>query len=68
MIRNSEIRHHRIVDLRRKITNGWTIEQLREFCKNRLDVSTPTITSYIDEAAAPYREKYQKQKEKYGNE
>ena len=55
------IRHNRILDLRKKIQNGWTLEQLKDYCLNNLKVSKPTADSYIEEAAAPFRKKYQEQ-------
>jgi len=53
------IRHNRILDIRSKIQKGWKMEQLIAFCTDRLQVSKQTATSYIDEAAEPFRKKYQ---------
>ena len=55
------IRHTRVLDIRCKITKGWSMEELLDFCKVNLGVSKVTADSYIDEAAAPYREKYEKE-------
>ncbi len=57
--RRQEIRHIRILDLRSKISKGWSMTDLLNFCKMNLGVSKVTAISYIDEAAAPYREKHQ---------
>jgi len=57
----NQIRHNRIVDLRKKITKGWTINDLMGFCQLNLKVSRPTAISYIDEAAEPFRKKFQEQ-------
>ena len=63
--RENQIRHTRVLDLRKKIHNGWTLKQLHNFCGTHLKVTRETATSYIDEAAAPYRKKYaQEQKNK----
>lgn len=59
--RENQIRHNRILDIRKKIKSGWTMPALMEFCLLKLQVSKPTATSYIDEAAAPYRKKHQEQ-------
>ncbi len=57
----NQIRHNRILDLRKKIAKGWTITDLMGFCQLNLKVSRPTAISYIDEAAEPYRKKFQEQ-------
>ena len=57
----NQIRHNRILDLRKKITNGWTITDLMGFCQLKLKVSRVTAISYIDEAAEPFRKKFQEQ-------
>jgi len=56
-----QIRHNRILDLRKKIAKGWTMTDLMGFCQLNLKVSKPTADSYIDEAAAPFRKKFQEQ-------
>ena len=61
MIKSGKIRHFRVIDLRRKILKGWTMDQLEELCKTKLGVCGITATSYIDEAAEPFRKKYQKE-------
>ncbi len=57
----SQIRHGRIIDLRKKIEKGWDISSLMGFCQLKLKVSKPTAMSYIDEAAEPFRKKFQEQ-------
>ena len=57
--RANQIRHNRILDLRKKINKGWSMSDLMGFCQLKLQVSKPTATSYIDEAAAPFRKKFQ---------
>ncbi len=57
----NQIRHNRILDLRIKITKGWTIQDLMGFCRLNLKVSKSTAISYIDEAAEPFRKKFQEQ-------
>ena len=59
--RKQGIRHNRIIDLRLKMERKWTPKELMNFCLVNLDVSKATATSYIDEAAEPYRKKYQKE-------
>ena len=61
MSRYEQIRHNRILDLRKKILKSWTMEELMAFCVNKLQVTKVTATSYIDEAAAPYRKKHEQQ-------
>ena len=56
-------RHTRILDIRLKLQKGWNYPQLKQFCKTNLRVSNTTAISYIDEAAKPFREKYQKELE-----
>ena len=60
MLQN-QIRHNRILDLRKKILKGWAMQDLMGFCQLSLKVSRPTAISYIDEAAAPFRKKFQEQ-------
>lgn len=62
MVSRKGVRHTRILDLRQKVLQGWTMEDLMGYCVTRLQVSKTTATSYIDEAAAPYRQKYQEAK------
>ncbi len=57
--RQQQIKHNRILDLRRKLHLGYTEKQILEFCKTNLGVSAPTAQSYFEEAAEPYRKKYQ---------
>lgn len=59
--RENQIRHSRVLDLRKKILSGWTMQQLHDFCKTHLDVARVTAISYIDEAAEPYRKKFQQE-------
>lgn len=56
--RVKEIRHIRVLDIRSKIAKGWNIADLMKFCLDNLKVTKQTATSYIDEAAEPYRKKY----------
>jgi hypothetical protein len=56
-----QIRHNRILDLRKKIAKGWSMSDLMGFCQLNLKVSKPTAISYIDEAAEPFRKKFQEQ-------
>ena len=58
-LKSKEIRHNRILDIRSKIAKGWTMESLMNFCTERLGVTKQTATSYIDEAAEPFRKKFQ---------
>jgi len=62
-LQNRQIRHNRILDLRKKIDKKWTMPQLTKFCITKLQVSKETATSYINEAAAPYRKKYQEEEQ-----
>ena len=62
--RTNQIRHSRILDLRSKISKGWNMKSLLSFCDTNLKVSRVTAVSYIDEAAAPYRKKYEKEENK----
>lgn len=67
---SNQIRHNRVLDIRKKILSGWSMKQLHDFCKTHLDVAKVTADSYIDEAAAPYRKKYEQEsnlKEKISN-
>lgn len=57
--KQQQIKHNRIIDLRRKLLRGFTEKQIINFCLNNLKVSVPTARSYFEEAAAPYRKKYQ---------
>lgn len=56
-----QIRHLRVLDIRSKIAKGWKLKDLGDFCTQKLGVSPSTATSYIDEAAAPFRKKYEKE-------
>ncbi len=60
---NAQIRHNRILDLRKKIQYGWDMQRLMSFCINNLGVSKQTATSYIDEAAEPFRKKFREAKD-----
>ena len=55
------MRHLRVLNIRSKISRGWNRLDLLDYCKVNLGVSKLTAVSYIDEAASPYREKYQKE-------
>ena len=55
------VRHIRVLDIRSKISKGWGMQDLLNYCKVNLGVSKVTAISYIDEAAVPYREKYSKE-------
>jgi hypothetical protein len=57
--KNKAVRHTRVLDLRKKVLAGWKMEDLMGYCVTRLGVAKVTATSYIDEAAEPYRKKYQ---------
>lgn len=61
MVSVKGVRHNRVLDIRKKIEMGWKMEDLISFCLLRLDVSRITALNYIDEAAEPYRKKYQEQ-------
>ncbi len=61
--RIKQVRHNRILVIRKKILLGWTMESLLNFCKVNLGVTKITAISYIDEASEPYRKKYQKENE-----
>lgn len=62
--RENQIRHNRVLDIRKKISLGWKMEALLDFCKVNLDVARVTAISYIDEAAEPYRKKYETEQNK----
>ena len=55
------VRHNRILDLRSKIAKGWSMPDLMGYCRLNLKVSKQTATNYIDEAAEPFRKKFQEQ-------
>lgn len=57
--KQQQIKHNRILDLRKKLLKGYTEKEIIDFCLTNLQVSTPTARSYFDEAAEPYRKKYQ---------
>lgn len=59
LMKVNAIRHYRILDIRSKITRGWNMESLMGYCRLNLKVSKQTADSYIDEAAAPFRKKFQ---------
>jgi len=59
--RTKVVRHTRVLGIRLKIAEGWSMDDLMKFCFNNLKVSKQTAISYIDEAAAPYRRKFQEQ-------
>jgi len=56
-----DVRHNRILQLRKKMLLGWKIPALMAFCTIKLGVSKLTAESYVNEAAEPYRKKYQQQ-------
>ncbi len=60
-VKRKQIRHTRILDIRSKISKGWSMTDLLNFCKMNLGVSKVTAISYIDEAAAPFRKKFEKE-------
>ena len=60
--KKKQIRHIRILDLRSKINKGWNLEELEVFCVKNLGVTRHTAISYIDEAAEPYRKKFEEEK------
>jgi len=62
--RTKQIRHNRVIDLRKKILAGWTMPELVNFCLVNLQVVKQTAISYIDEAAEPYRKKYNEDQDK----
>ena len=55
------VRHTRVLDIRLKISKGWSMTDLLNYCKVNLGVSKVTAVSYIDEAAKPYRKKHEKE-------
>lgn len=57
--KKKQIRHIRVLDLRSKITKGWNLKELETFCVVKLGVAKQTALSYIDEAAEPFRKKYE---------
>jgi len=57
--RQQQTKHNRILDLRKKLVNGYSEVQIINFCKTNLGVSPPTAQSYFEEAVEPYRKKYQ---------
>ena len=56
-----QIRHVRILEIRKKIAKGWDMQSLMGYCRLNLKVTEKTANSYIDEAAAPFRKKFQEQ-------
>lgn len=60
--RMKKVRHTRILDIRKKIELGWKMPDLVSYCLINLGVSKPTATSYIDEAAEPFRKKHEADK------
>lgn len=54
-------RHNRVLDVRKKVLQGWTMDQLRSYCMKHYDVTRITADGYIDEAAEPYRKKHQEE-------
>jgi len=59
--RQQQIKHNRILDLRKKLLLGFTEKQIIDFCLTNLKVSIPTARNYFEEAAEPYRKKHWKQ-------
>jgi len=59
--RVKEVRHIRVLDIRSKISKGWSMQDLLNYCKVNLGVTRVTAISYIDEAAKPYRKTYEKE-------
>lgn len=56
--KQQQIKHNRILDLRKKLLRGFTEKEIIDFCLKNLKVSIPTAKNYFEEAAEPYREKY----------
>ena len=57
-------RYNKIIQLRKKIIMGWTMNRLEAYCKSKMDVHDPAhIRGLIDEAAQPYRLKFKKEQE-----
>lgn len=56
-------RHHRVLDVRKLIQKGWKIEDLRAYCMKHYEVTKITADGYIDEAAEPFRKKYQEKQD-----
>lgn len=54
-------RHNRVLDIRKFILKGWTIDELRAYCMKHYDVTKVTADGYIDEAAEPFRKKHQEE-------
>jgi len=52
------------MDIRSKIVKGWGMKDLVNFCTLNLGVGTQTAISYIDEAAEPYRKKFELEQKK----
>lgn len=59
MKQTTRIRHLRIIDIRKMVRFGKTESEIIHYCLNRLKVSKVTALSYFEEAATPYRKKYQ---------
>ena len=64
--KTKEVRHNRVLDVRKKIGAGWTTPELMKYIM-KIGVTKVTAMSYIDEAAEPYRIKYQKEQNKNEN-
>ena len=62
--RTKQIRHFRVLNVREKLVSGWNEKDLLDFCEIKLGVSRVTAVSYIDEAAEPYRKKYEGEEKK----
>ena len=62
MKRTKFIKHNRVLDLRKKIQKGWTLEQLHQYCTTNLQITKQTANNYIDEAAEPFRKKFEEEK------
>ena len=54
-------RHNRVLDVRKKIELGWKMPELILFITKHYDVTKITAEGYIDEAAEPFRKKYQEE-------
>jgi len=53
------IRNIRVSQVRKFVEKGWKMKQLLYYCENNLGVGRVTAVSYIDEAAEPFRKKYE---------
>ena len=59
MMAGKQIKHGRITQVRRWIQSGMSLIQLTNMIESNYGVSRQTARQYIDEAAAPFRAKYE---------